>query len=120
MAGTAGSSILWLRIRSVKEKVAMIHFDRHWLRPLVRLALVMLCTVLLAGAAQLCQADEPKPDPAGIATGDKTTAVDAGGTGFVVSQPTGDDAKNPAKVKAYNDFKALADKEPLAMKLADD
>jgi Amt family ammonium transporter len=80
----------------------------------------MLFTALLASAAQVCRADEPKPDPAGIATGDKSTAADASATAFAVSQPTGDDAKNPAKVKAYNDFKALADKEPLAMKLADD
>jgi Amt family ammonium transporter len=97
----------------------MIHFARHGLRPLVRLMLVMLFTTFLAGAAQLCRADDPKPDPAGIATGDKTTAVDAGGTSFVVTQPTGADAKDPAKVKAYNDFKAMADKEPLAMKLSD-
>src|SRR5713226_7940387 len=107
MAGTAGSSILWLRIRSVKEKVAMIHFDRHWLRPLARLALVMLCTALLAGATQLCRADEPKPDPAGIATGDKTTAADASATNFVITAPTDKTAPDyAAKLKAYNDFQA--------------
>ena len=27
----------------------------------------------------------PKPDPAGLGTGDKTTAVDAGGNAFVVA-----------------------------------
>jgi hypothetical protein len=48
--------------------------------------------VLLA-AGLLCllpqgRADEgPKPDPAGIATGDKTTAVDAGGNSFAVPAP---------------------------------
>lgn len=65
-------------------------------------------------------ADDPKPDPAGIATGDKTSAVDAGGTSFVVSEPT--DAKDPdfAKKKAeYEEYKAQAEKEPLAVKLAD-
>ena len=97
----------------------MIHFTRHGLRPLVRLTLVILVTTFLAGAAQLARADEPKPDPAGIATGDKSNVQDAGGTAFAVTQPTGDDAKDPVKVKAYNDFKALADKEPMAMKLAD-
>ena len=33
-------------------------------------------------------AQEPKPDPAGIVTGDRTTAVDAGGNAFVVTEPT--------------------------------
>src|SRR5438034_6693984 len=104
----------------LKEKAAMIHFARHWLRPLVRVALVLLFTTYLAGAAQLCRADEPKPDPAGIATGDKTTAADASGTAFVVSEPTDKSAPDyAAKLKAYNDFKAQAAKEPLAMKLAD-
>lgn len=31
--------------------------------------------------------DAPKPDPAGIATGDKTTVSDGGGTPFVEAQP---------------------------------
>src|SRR5437763_1038023 len=104
----------------LKEKAAMIHFARYWLRPLVRVALVLLFTTYLAGAAQLCRADEPKPDPAGTATGDKTTAADASGTAFVVSEPTDKSAPDYAtKLKAYNDFKAQAAKEPLAMKLAD-
>ena len=98
----------------------MIHFARHWLRPLTRLMLVMLFTTFLAGAVQLCRADEPKPDPAGLSTGDKSAAVDAGGTSFVVSEPTDKSAPDYAtKLKAYNDYKALAAKEPLAVKLAD-
>src|SRR5947209_20336872 len=98
----------------------MTHFARHWLRPLVRVMLVMLFTTLLAGFAEVWRADEAKPDPAGIATGDKTTAVDAGGTSFVVTEPT--DKSDPdyaKKLKDYNDYKALAAKEPLAVKLAD-
>jgi Amt family ammonium transporter len=69
-------------------------------------------------------ADEPKPDPAGTATG---TAADV--PGFVVSAPadlSADDKKDAAKVKAYEDAKKAADdyaaqaaKEPLAVKLAD-
>jgi ammonium transporter, Amt family len=39
-------------------------------------------------SADPCFADEPKPDPSGIATGDKTTAVDAAGNSFVVPEPT--------------------------------
>src|SRR5947209_7321780 len=65
-------------------------------------------------------ADDPKPDPAGIAIGDKTNAVDAGGTAFMVSEPTDPKAPDYAKAKKdFDDFKAQAEKEPLAVKLAD-
>src|SRR6185369_12425736 len=65
-------------------------------------------------------ADDPKPDPAGIATGDKTNAVDGGGNSFVVAEPTDKTAPNYAEAKkASDEFKAQAEKEPLAVKLAD-
>src|SRR5580700_4536227 len=38
---------------------------------------------VVAGAAI-----DPPPDPAGIATGDRATVVDAAGNSFVVSEPT--------------------------------
>ncbi len=83
----------------------------------VRLALVAgsLSTTLTPVIAQ-----EPKPDPAGIATGDRTTAVDAGGNSFVVTEPT--DKTSPAYAQGKKDadeYKAQAQKEPLAVKLAD-
>lgn len=69
-------------------------------------------------------ADDPKPDPAGTATG---AAVDV--PGFVVSAPadlSADDQKDQDKVKAYTEAKKAADDyakqaaiEPLAVKLAD-
>ena len=69
-------------------------------------------------------ADDPKPDPAGTATG---TISDV--PGFVVTAPadlSADDKKDPAKVKAYEDAKKAFDDytsqvklEPLAVKLAD-
>src|ERR1700694_1334838 len=61
-----------------------------------------------------------QPDPAGIATGDKTNAVDAAGNSFVVAEPT--DKSDPdyaTKKKAFDDYQAQATKEPLAVKLAD-
>jgi Amt family ammonium transporter len=64
--------------------------------------------------------DTPKPDPAGISTGDRTTAIDGAGNSFVVTPPT--DTKDPdyaAKKKAFDDYQAQAAKEPLAVKLAD-
>ncbi|HUI06470.1 MAG TPA: ammonium transporter [Verrucomicrobiae bacterium] len=98
-------------------------------------ALRWLGTSLLAAAlagvmtVRTLADDEPKPDPAGTATGDRSTVVDAGGNAFMVSEPaklSEEDAKDKDKVKAYqdalkayNEFKAEADKEPLALKLAD-
>jgi len=86
---------------------------------------------VLAGFALFCSlstprlfADDPKPDPAGTATG-----VAADVPGFVVTAPadlSADDKKDPDKVKAYADAKKAADDyaaqaklEPLAVKLAD-
>jgi ammonium transporter, Amt family len=89
------------------------HRLRAWL-------LLALCASILAIVVPVMAQDQPKPDPAGIATGDKTNAVDAGGTAFVVTEPT--DKKDPdydKNKKAFDEFKAQADKEPLAMKLAD-
>src|SRR5215470_3057879 len=76
---------------------------------------------ILGGPAVVSRAaDEPQPDPAGIATGDKSTAIDAGGNPFVVPEPT--DKTDPdyaQKKKDFDDFQAQAAKEPLAVKLAD-
>jgi len=68
--------------------------------------------------------DEPKPDPAGTATG---TASDV--PNFIVTAPaelSADDKKDTNKVaaytdakKAYDDYTAQAKAEPLAVKLAD-
>ena len=77
------------------------------------LAVMFLCGLAPAAAAQ-------QADPAGIATGDKSNAVDAGGNAFVVAEPT--DKADPdyaAKKKAFDEYQAQAAKEPLAVKLAD-
>ena len=64
--------------------------------------------------------DSVKPDPAGTATGDKTTAVDAAGNPFVVPEPTDKTAPDYAQnKKAFDDYQAQAAREPLAVKLAD-
>src|SRR5471030_1110269 len=83
-------------------------------------ALVFLARMLSGPVLVAQTAAGPAPDPAGIATGDKSSAVDAGGTAFVVSEPT--DKSDPdyaAKKKAFDDYQAQAAKEPLALKLAD-
>ena len=84
------------------------------------LALAVALSVGILAVRPVMAQDQPKPDPAGIATGDKANAVDAGGTAFMVSEPTDKTAPDYAtNKKAYDDFKAQADKEPLAIKLAD-
>lgn len=93
----------------------------------VRRGLGSVCftAVLLAGliagfSAPACADDGPKPDPAGTATGDKTSAVDGAGNPFVVAEPTDKNAPDYAQnKKAYDEYQAQAAREPLAVKLAD-
>ncbi len=95
---------------------------RSWLRlRLLSGLLPVIVFVMFAGFAQPCAADdEPKPDPAGLATGDKTNVVDAGGNSFVVSEPTDKSAPDyDQKKKDFDEYQGLAAKEPLAVKLAD-
>src|ERR1700683_4813410 len=85
---------------------------------------VKIAVLLAAGLPGLLSPggadDGPKPAPAGIATGDKTTAVDAGGNTFAVSEPADKSAPDyAANKKGFDDYQAQAAKEPLALKLAD-
>jgi ammonium transporter, Amt family len=90
-----------------------------WLR-MSLLAFALCCRLNVS----TLRADDPKPDPAGTATG-----VAADVPGFVVSAPTdlsADDMKDKDKAKAFADAKKAADDytkqaaaEPLAVKLAD-
>jgi Amt family ammonium transporter len=84
-------------------------------------AVILLVTMtMLAGLPARAFADEPKADPSGTATGDKTTAVDAAGNPFVVAEPTDKSAPDyAANKKAFDDYQAQVAKEPLAVKLAD-
>ena len=89
----------------------------------LRAALIGFALVCCLGLPRVL-ADDPKPDPAGTATG---VASDV--PGFVVSAPSdlsAEDKKDKDKVKAYEDAKKAADDyakqaaaEPLAVKLAD-
>jgi Amt family ammonium transporter len=82
---------------------------------------VLLVTGMFVGVSSSCFADDaPKPDPAGIATGDRTTVVDAAGNPFVVPEPTDKNAPDyAANKKNFDEYQAQAAKEPLAVKLAD-
>lgn len=99
----------------------MVHVSarrpRQWL---LKAVVAMLFAQWLAGPVIIARADEPQPDPAGIATGDKTSTSDAGGNAFVVTAPTDKTAPDYATTKkAFDEYTAQAAKEPLAMKLAD-
>ena len=90
---------------------------RPWL---LKAVLAMLFAQILSGPVFIAFADEPQPDPAGIATGDKTSTSDAAGNSFIVTEPTDKSAPDYAKnKKTFDEFQAQATKEPLAMKLAD-
>jgi ammonium transporter, Amt family len=65
-------------------------------------------------------AAEPQPDPSGLATGDKSAVLDAGGNSFVVAEPTDKADPDYAKKKTdFDEYTSQAAKEPLAAKLAD-
>jgi ammonium transporter, Amt family len=83
--------------------------------------LVVIIAVLAFGLTASCFADDgPKPDPAGTATGDRTSTTDASGNSFAVAEPTDKSAPDYAQNKKnYDDYQAQAAKEPLAVKLAD-
>ena len=55
-----------------------------------------------AAASTTSDSSAPTPDPAGTATGDKTTVSDAGGTNFVPTAPDKSDLEYDAKQKAFD------------------
>jgi Amt family ammonium transporter len=82
-------------------------------------ALCLLLLILAVGRSVQAQS-QPTPDPAGIATGDKTSVTDAAGNAFVVSEPTDTSAPDyKEKKKAFDEYQASVQREPLAVKLAD-
>ena len=69
------------------------------------------CLLVAAAGSSVLAQSAPAPDPAGIATGDKTNVTDAAGNSFVVSEPTDTSAADYAeKKKAYDEYQAAAQK----------
>jgi Amt family ammonium transporter len=93
----------------------------HLRRWLVGTALLFLVGGIALGLPRSARADgEPSPDPSGLATGDRTSVVDAGGSAFTVAEPTDKSAEDYAQKAAdYDQYHAMAEKEPLAVKLSD-
>lgn len=92
-----------------------------WRRSLPGLTVALAVTVaVLASATPGRATEEPKPDPTGIATGDRSFVVDAGGTAFSVAEPSDTAAADYQDLKAgFDEYQAQAAKEPLVLKLAD-
>jgi Amt family ammonium transporter len=85
-----------------------------------RVWLATLVTVLALAGLRSPTLYAQSPDPAGIATGDRTSVADAAGNAFVVAEPTDKSAPDyQQKKKDYDDYVAAAAREPLAVKLAD-
>ena len=70
-------------------------------------AVVWVCVLSLIATQSVGAQSSPAPDPAGIATGDKTSVVDAAGNAFVVAEPTDKAAPDYAeKKKAFDEYQA--------------
>jgi Amt family ammonium transporter len=84
-------------------------------------AIILLLVATLPALPIAARADDaPKPDPSGLATGDRGATTDAAGNPFVVPEPADKSAPDYAQnKKASDDYQAQAAREPLAVKLAD-
>ena len=85
----------------------------NWRRTVTRavIAGTLAASLVTLGTGSVCRADdEPKPDPAGIATGDRASVYDAGGNAFVVAEPTDKTAPDYAqKKKDFDEYQAQAE-----------
>lgn len=96
-------------------------FARRTKRWAMRTMCALVFAQILGAPAGVARADQTKPDPAGTATGDRSSATDAAGNPFVVPEPTDPGAPDYAKNKKdYDEYQTQAAREPLALKLADD
>jgi ammonium transporter, Amt family len=84
-------------------------------------ALLVVLLASLFSFVPCCLADDgPKPDPAGVSTGDRNSTFDAAGNPFVAPEPTNKSAPDYAETKkAFDEYQAEAAREPMAAKLAD-
>ena len=80
---------------------------------------VLILTWLIVGHATGYMSNTWAGDPGGDKTGVATDAQNAGGDAFIISEPDAKDPDYAKKKEAYDEFKEMADKEPLAVKLAD-
>ncbi len=80
---------------------------------------VLILTWLIVGHTTGYMSTTWAGDPGGDKTGVATDAQNAGGDAFIISEPDTKDPEYTKKKAAFDEFTALAEKEPLAVKLAD-
>src|SRR6202162_4809237 len=96
-------------------------FARRTTRWTLQIFVALVFAQILCGPMSVAFADQTQPDPAGTATGDRSSAADAAGNPFVVPEPTDPTAPDYPKLKKdFDEYQAQAAREPLALKLADD
>ncbi len=84
----------------------------------VKCLLLMLAWLLVSGTVGYISHAQAG-DPGGNKTGVGTDAQSAGGDAFIIPEPDAKDPDFAKKKAAYDEFTAMADKEPMAVKLAD-
>jgi ammonium transporter, Amt family len=85
---------------------------------LLRRLLLVLVALLVGGTIGTISRAQAG-DPGGDKTGAATDAQNAPGEAFIVSEPDAKDPEFAKKKEAFDEFTAMAEKEPLAVKLAD-
>src|SRR4029453_15093335 len=80
---------------------------------------VLILTWLVVGHTTSYMSNTWAGDSGGDKTGVATDAQSAGGDAFIIPEPDAKDPDFAKKKEAYDEFKEMADKEPLAVKLAD-
>ena len=80
---------------------------------------VLILTWLVVGHTTSYMSNTWAGDPGGDKTGVGTDAQSAGGDAFIIPEPDAKDPDFAKKKEAYDEFQAMADKEPLAVKLGD-
>jgi ammonium transporter, Amt family len=96
---------------------AFVEHPRRWMRKAI---IFLVFAQIVGGSVSVALAQQPQPDPAGIATGDKSAVSDAAGNPLVIAEPTDKTAPNyDQSKKAFDDYLAQSAKEPIALRLAD-
>ena len=87
-------------------------FARRTKRWILQTIVALVFGQLFCSPMSVAFADQTQPDPAGTATGDRSSAADAAGNPFVVPEPTDKTAPDYANKKDFEDYQAQAGEEP--------
>src|SRR5271155_4062078 len=113
MSGAPNAGTYLNQQRSLPMQYAFLRRTTKWVfMSMSRSIAALVLAQILCGSMSVAFADQAQPDPAGTATGDKTSVVDAEGNPFVVPAPTDTSAPDYAKSKKdFDEFQEQAAKE---------